>query len=276
MPVLGRNGILRLRREAIEPLSITGSAINSSTKTAQIHEPVLFSGDLVTLQAAAGLTLPLDLPPLPPPEVGPLPPSPIYPSSANLFVYRDQLDRISFYTTRSQALRGDPIDRIAIYPPSQPFTITTAPINNGFITTSDYAKIQANIVDWTLNLSVAQIDTTALGDQFNDAVKSGIVSGGGNFNFLIDRENYGDTYQDSSFLLDLLLLTDTGCKANTEFWMIRNRTSNLCTKQIPGSLYFTADILIVSSAINTSASNIINGSVEFVTVGEIALRMSPT
>ena len=276
MPVLGRNGILRLRREQIDPVTIAASDVNTSTKTAQLQQPVLFSGDLVDLQAAAGATLPLDLPPLPPPESGPIPPSPVYPSSVSLYVYRDQLDRISFYATRAQALRGDPSERIAIYQPSQPFTITTPPINTGFVTNTDYWKIQANIVDWTLNLSVAQIDTTALGDQFNDAVKSGIVSGGGSFNFLIDRENNGDTYQDSSFLLDLLLLTDTGCKANTEFWMIRHRTPNLCTTQIPGSLYYTADILIVSSAINTSAENIINGSVEFVTVGEIALRMSPT
>lgn len=277
MPVLGRNGILRLCRDPIEPISIASSDINTTTKTIQLQNPVLFTGDLVTLQAAIGSSLPLDLPPLPPPEVGPQPPGPVYPSSVTLYIYRDQLDRISFYNTRAQALRGDPLERLTIFPTSLPFTIINGIPPSSFNTAQvkDW-KIQANIVDWTLNLSVAQIDTTSLGDHFNDAVKAGIVTGGGSFNFLLDRENFGDTYQDSSYLLDLLLLTDTGCKASTEFWMIRNRPSTTCANLLPGSLYYTADILITSSAINTSAENIINGSIEFVTVGEIGLRMSPT
>lgn len=134
----------------------------------------------------------------------------------------------------------------------------------------------AQVVNWVLNLQNSEIDTTALGDQFTDAIKSGIVSGKGSIDFLVERLVTVTDTEDSIQLLNLLLLSDVGCKANAEFWMIRNRPIDNCNILAPGSLYYNADIIITSSAINTSADNLINGSVEFITVGEVTLNISST
>lgn len=48
-------------------------------------------------------------------------------------------------------------------------------------------KLQMCLQEWSLNLNANEIDTTGLGDQFFDGVKS-LVQGGGTFDFLIERE----------------------------------------------------------------------------------------
>ena len=48
-------------------------------------------------------------------------------------------------------------------------------------------KLEACLQSWSLNLNASEIDTTGLGDQFFDGVKS-LVQGGGTFDFLIERE----------------------------------------------------------------------------------------
>ena len=128
-------------------------------------------------------------------------------------------------------------------------------------------KKQINLVDWTLNLSHNEIDTTA----FGDAVKSGVVSGGGSLNFLVERSQSSTTEEDSTLLLELLFLANPGANALAEFWMIRERPSLSCSNLAPGSLYYTADIQITSAVVNTAADNLISGSAEFITIGDISL-----
>jgi len=48
-------------------------------------------------------------------------------------------------------------------------------------------KLQMCLQSWELSLSGNEIDTTGLGDQFFDGVKS-LIQGGGTFDFLIERE----------------------------------------------------------------------------------------
>jgi hypothetical protein len=42
---------------------------------------------------------------------------------------------------------------------------------------------------------------------------------------------------------------------------------------LPGDLFYETELLVTSVAVNTRATDIIAGSLNFVTVGEIALRM---
>jgi hypothetical protein len=140
-------------------------------------------------------------------------------------------------------------------------------------TTTPYTgfRTQINLVDWSLNLSHNEIDTTAIGEAFGDAVKSGVVSGGGSLNFLVERSQASTTAEDSTLLLELLFLANPGANALAEFWMIRDRPTLSCSVLAPGSLYYTADIQITSTVINTAADNLISGSAEFITIGEINL-----
>lgn len=132
--------------------------------------------------------------------------------------------------------------------------------------------IQGCIAEWSIELDAAGINTTAVGDKFGENVKS-IVSGGGTFDFDIDRKASDDSY-DATALMQLLLLTEKGCKAQAQFYMIYGRQESTSRPELlPGDLFYECDILITNSAVNTRAGEIIVGTANFVTTGPIELRM---
>ena len=127
--------------------------------------------------------------------------------------------------------------------------------------------------EWSLNLDGPSVDTTCIAQKFGEAVKS-VVSGGGTIDFMIDRQSGSEMSTDPTALLQLLLLTEKGAKAEAEFWIIQNRSSNgLCSEQAAGELYYAAEILVSNNAINVRPDDVIAGSATFVTTGPIRLRM---
>jgi hypothetical protein len=108
----------------------------------------------------------------------------IAPYRNRLYVHVDALNRLSFYRTRAAALAGandvtrEDIDQsdFALNPSGQ---IELRLVNEW--------KLEACLQSWSLNLNASEIDTTGLGDQFFDGVKS-LVQGGGTFDFFIERE----------------------------------------------------------------------------------------
>ena len=108
----------------------------------------------------------------------------IMPYRNRLYVHVDALNRLSFYRTRAAALEGandvtrEDIDQsdFALDPSGQ---IELRLVNEW--------KLEACLQSWSLNLNASEIDTTGLGDQFFDGVKS-LVQGGGTFDFFIERE----------------------------------------------------------------------------------------
>jgi len=182
-------------------------------------------------------------------------------TSRNLFIHRDQLDQIAFYSTKVEAMKGGQSGRIPLYNVDFGSLTLTAE-------TSDW-EVQGLLQSWTLNLTANEVDATAVGEKFGDAVKS-IVTGGGSLDFYVDRQ-YIQGQTDATTLMRLLLLTEKGCKARAEFWMIEDRPESGI--RLPGDLYYETEFLVTSTAINTRATEIIAGSLNFVTVGEIALQM---
>jgi hypothetical protein len=353
MAVLGTNGIVRFRRDAPSPIILPQSSSRADIDVILVNSQEFWNGDEVRLLSPNGL--PFSAQSLPG-GVGcyfgsywDLGPNRIHVTSnddayyfiddatyfynrgapvnsATYYVYRDRLDRISFYDSRAKALKGAAADRVDIkqldfgyivmsaagteeydnaiaecvaaageyrlsdvtdevtlesicdFPPLylQPVAGNTeyddaelAPRRwvNGFPWV-----IQGCIAEWSINLDAAGISTTAVGDKFGENVKS-IVSGGGTFDFDIDRRSSDDSY-DATALMQLLLLTEKGCKAKAEFYMIYGREENAAQPQLlPGDLFYECDILITNSAVNTRAGEIIVGTANFVTTGPIELRM---
>jgi hypothetical protein len=101
-----------------------------------------------------------------------------------LYIHVDPLNRLSFYRTRAAALAGvNDVTREDL--DQSVFTLDpTAPIELRLV---NEWKLEACLQSWSLNLNASEIDTTGLGDQFFDGVKS-LVQGGGTFDFLIERE----------------------------------------------------------------------------------------
>ena len=139
-------------------------------------------------------------------------------------------------------------------------------------------QVLCNIREYSLNLDAPAIDTTLVGEKFGENIKS-LVNGGGSFEFFIDRACFEEDREEGSWLLlNLLMLTEGGCgggELGTEAWfyLYENEgcNSNSCFPPLGGSLYYKANILITQTAINVRPDQIIAGTAEFVTTGEIKL-----
>lgn len=300
MAILGCGGIIELRREAPEPTVLRPGNIHVSTKSIYMRNPAFWSGDEVTLSCANGL--PFDTA-----SNGPDCPDgyatyygsqwllgtnrdhitdeldPFYTGTdsdqfymraqecgltqtATYFMYRDQLDRISFYATREAALNGLLASRIDLYKVDFNGLIVSA--SGSSEADGSIWRVQGQLTEWSLNLSAPEVDTTSVGERFGESIKS-VVTGGGTMDFLVER----DQSADSTVLMRLLLLTEKGCKAAARFWMINDRAAS--GTLLPGDLYYETELLVTSTAVNTRPGDVIAGSMNFVTVGEIALRMGP-
>lgn len=130
--------------------------------------------------------------------------------------------------------------------------------------------IQGELREWSIDLNSENINTTAVGQKFGESVKA-VVSGGGKFDFIVERRTDADRY-DSTALMQLLLLTEKGAKAEAEFFMITDRAST-CGGLAPGDLYYKCEILVTNTAVNTRTSDVIVGTAQFVTTGPIELKM---
>lgn len=297
MAILGVGGQLKLKREAPDPVVVTSASVNSTTNTIAGGSS-FWSGDKVKLTSAAGLPFNVDGS-----LAGPDCPdghgvffgstwllgsnrshvtsdsvafyasdaSKFYLTSAEVglttektvYCYIDQVGRLSFYNSRAQAMLGATADRLDIY------NVNFGELQIEAVVAETDWYIQSLLREWSLNLTAPEVDTTGVGERFGDAVKS-VVSGGGSLDFIIDRLDETGK-QDPTTLMNLLLMTEKGCKADAEFWIVENRAAS--ANLLPGDLYYETQLMVTSIAINTRPDDIIAGSLNFVTVGEIALRM---
>lgn len=357
MAVLGSEGYVRLRREAPDPIVVPASALRADLNTLQLISNDFWNGDEVYLITPNGLPLSSDALPegvgcyfgsfyeLGPNRVHVTAEDDEYYVSTNdsvffynrgtpvntgtFFIYRDQLGRASFYTTRVAALAGNTSNRIDLKQLDFRFLIIAADGTSDYNNTlaecvgaageyrisdvtdevtlksiCDFAPfylqpnagtaeydnaeltprrniggfpwiIQGQLREWSLELNGDNIDTTAVGQKFGENVKS-VISGGGSFDFIVERDIVEDKY-DSTSLMRLLFLTEKGSKAEAEFYMITDRAAISCTSSgyelAPGDLYYACEILITNTAINTRAEEFIVGTAQFVTTGSIELKM---
>ena len=137
-------------------------------------------------------------------------------------------------------------------------------------------QILCDVREWNLELSAPSVDTTAVAEKFGTAVKS-LVTAGGSTEFLIDRKCFErDDIDNGLVLMQLLLMTEKGCKASAEFWIMSGtEPCEADCEQIKGSLYYACDILITDTAVNLRPTEIVAGTASFVSTGEIKLLVAP-
>ena len=137
-------------------------------------------------------------------------------------------------------------------------------------------QVICGLREWGLELTGDAVDTTAVSEKFGNAIKS-LVNGGGNLEYFIDRECFEGSNDNAIMMMQLLLMTEKGCEAEAEFWMMDEALKDppYCNKRIGGGLFYTANILITGTAVNVRPTELVAGSAKFVTTEEIRLRQSP-
>lgn len=247
MTILGSGGLLRLKRENPETVTLISTDRNMAGTGFVKSGLGWMSGDAVAVSCAA--TLPIT-------GYDTL-------TDANLFVHISPVGDLCLCNTRIKAINGYAADLLPIIAESFG-EMTVTPINNGW-------EYPAALSSWKLRTEANPIDTTALGETFTESIKS-LVSGGGDLDEYLITRTWRDNQAEGRVIDQLIfhqltLMTRAGSKATAQFWLKNNQTNLL-----PGDLYYECDIIFVSSALDNSADQLVVGSSSFVTVGEIALR----
>jgi len=183
----------------------------------------------------------------------------------NFYIHVDALGHLSFYLDRCAALAGCLNNRVSLF--SVAGTIAVAPYGPPWQQLCDLAQ-------WSLELNAPSVETTSVSEKFGNAVKS-LVTGGGSAEFLIDRKCYEDEKDNGLALFQLLMMTEKGCEATAQFWMVdRGGSCGVTNGSIQGNLYYEANILVTASAVNLRPAEIVAGTVQFVTTEDIKLLVS--
>ena len=140
-----------------------------------------------------------------------------------------------------------------------------------------YWECVADLREWSLDLDAPAVDSTGVAEKFGNAVKS-LVSGGGSTEFFIDRQCLGDGTTNGMTLMQLLLMTEQGCKASAQFYVLQRPGdcgADMCSGLINGDLYYETDLLITQTAINMRPTELVVGTCTFVSTGPIKLKEAP-
>jgi hypothetical protein len=186
-------------------------------------------------------------------------------TSNEYYMHVDSLDRVSFYLERCDALAGCLPNRINLF--SVAGDVTVSPYEAAWQQLCDLAQ-------WSLELNAPSVETTSVSEKFGNAVKS-LVTGGGSAEFLIDRKCYTNEKDSGLALFQLLMMTEKGCEATAQFWMVdRGGSCGDINGSIQGGLYYEANILVTASAVNLRPAEIVAGTVQFVTTEDIKLLVT--
>ena len=80
----------------------------------------------------------------------------------------------------------------------------------------------------------------------------------------------------NNLINSLLMMTEKGCEASAQFYMLeRGEGCGVDCDLIRGSLYYETDVLITQTAVNLRPTELVAGTAQFVTTGDIRLLEAP-
>ena len=226
--------------------------------------------------------------------------------TATAYLNRDDLDDVRFYATEIDAINGGSTGLIPLRNVSPgPMLILPASAASGYsaaalqllqalaglgipdgeqpagnltavpeILTDTAADVeergwllQCDLTSWVFETDVAQLDETAIGQDFGESAK-GLLRGAGNFNANLNYDFISGS-NSSVGMLRLVMLTGQGSKARARFQIADQRNSS--PPAIRERLFYETDILLNKATVNTQADDIIRLSSDFVATGRIQL-----
>lgn len=216
------------------------------------------------------------------------------------YIYRDQLDRITLYTSEGAAINRNSEEvagfssvdyrslLIAPYSASESYQVAFEALGQFMyeempereVRASNYIDIPEDMLnisddpeqrgwsilvgcrEWTLQTDPAVLDSTAIGEDFGDSVKD-VVRGSGSFNGFIPLSNSDSTKFDARDFIRLMLMTETGSKARVRL-RVQDQKTGGCQNE--DAVWIEADILLGPGEISTSVEEAVNYSSQFIVV----------
>ena len=186
-------------------------------------------------------------------------------TSVKKFIHVDELDGIRLYDSFANAVNGGTTNATALAAPGDNIPIRVTVANNSL-------RLLAQCSGFELNTERETVDTTTLSDEFRSRVST-LMSGSGRMSCF--WEYTGDTSNElANYLLELQLRTKVGSQFKARFY-IKTTTHN------PGgvaandddSIWYEFTGVLTSCAVQFSPSSAIQIEADFITTGEIQIRM---
>lgn len=185
--------------------------------------------------------------------------------SIKRFINVDELGGIRFYTSFADAVNGGTANAIALAAPSAAIPIRVKVENSDF-------RVIAQVNSFELNTQKEVIDTTTLSDEFRSQVSS-LMSGSGRMSCF--WEYTGETVQDlPQYLLQLVLRTKVGGQFRAKFYLKSgNHNPSGIAANANDEIWYEFDGVLTSCASQFSPSSAVQFTADFVTTGEIQLKV---
>ncbi len=262
---LGNAGVVRLRRST--PERTFTSVVNSGDVDASANrfsfdfpDGMLLTGDLLEIKrtdpgnltfiAASGWEEGSQLP------------------DGNWYINVDELGGICLYSTFANALAGGSTGKVSLASISD---TTTIPIEVKSVQ-ADY-KILGLVRSFELNNDREVVDVTALSDEFRKS-KSGLVSGNGSiecqFYYRPGEAGLAGDVEIAGYLHELILRQKLGAEFDAQFYIVEIGQNENAPRE---SLYFDFTGIVTNAAISLEATALTTSSFQFVTTGEINMRI---
>ena len=186
-------------------------------------------------------------------------------SSVKKFIFVDELDGIRLYNTFALAVAGGKANAVALATPGNAIPIkvkveTVAP------------KLLAQVNNFEINTERETVDTTVLSDEFRSRVNT-LISGSGRISAF--WEYTGDTANElPMYLFELAHRTKVGSNFSGRFYIKKSGYNpSGVTARNDDEIWWNVEAVITAAAIQFSPDSTVQITADFITTGEIQLRM---
>lgn len=187
-------------------------------------------------------------------------------NSIKKFAYVDDLGGIRLYDTFALAVTGGKTNAIALATPSGSIPITVKVESSG-------TRLLAQVNSFEINTERETVDTTVLSDEFRSRVNT-LISGSGRISAF--WEYTGDTANElPMYLYQLAHRTKVGSNFSGRFYIKKSgyNPSGVAARN-DDEIWWSVEGMITAAAIQFAPDNTVQITADFVTTGEIQLRMS--
>ena len=178
----------------------------------------------------------------------------------DFYVNVDTLGGIRLYQEFSAAVNGEQSGAIQLEEPGRDIPITVRPVTSS-------ARCLAKVTSYEFNTAREAVDVSELSDQFRKQY-SQLISGSGSFNcfFSYDKclcEATNQPTEEAVYLHQLCIRQQLGAKFRAKLYVS-------CGSK---AVWYEFDALVTNAAITVEPAALIRSSINFVTTGEISLKV---
>lgn len=131
---------------------------------------------------------------------------------------------------------------------------------------ADY-NVAGDVIGFDFQTERDAVDTTSLNDKFKQQYSAGLISGSGSIDALFNPFT-SERKESSLLLLQLIQRVEIGSGFSAQLWLTDENTygSNL-------DVYYEFDAVITRAGVEVRSDQIISTSIDFLSTGEIALKV---